>query len=126
MLASPRWVALEDSGARPQRLLFASTGTKDPTLADTFYVGALAAERTVNTMPQNTLEAFAEHGEIGETLPADGGDGDATVARIAAAGVDVDALAAQLQREGADSFVDVLERAASRAIESKSVTVAAG
>jgi transaldolase len=125
LLATPRWIALEDAGARPQRLLFASTGTKDPLLPDTFYISALAAEYTINTMPQNTLEAFADHGDVGALLPGDGGDADATIARIAAAGIDVDALAAQLQKEGAESFVaswtELLER-----VESKSAKVAAG
>jgi len=118
VLDAPRWAALEDSGARPQRLLFASTGTKDPSLPDTFYVSALAAEQTVNTMPQNTLEAFVDHGTVPGRLPADGGDADATIAKIAAAGIDIDALAAQLQKEGAESFVsswtDLLERIASK------------
>ncbi len=122
LLATPRWTALESSGARPQRLLFASTGTKDPKLPDTFYISALAAERTINTMPQNTLEAFADHGAVTGVLPTDGGDADSTVARIGAAGVDVDALAAQLQKEGAESFVaswtELLDR-----IESKAATV---
>ena len=125
LLATPRWAALEDSGARAQRLLFASTGTKDPKLPDTFYISALAAERTINTMPQNALEAFVDHGDVGGVLPADGGDADATVARIAAAGIDVDALADQLQKEGAESFVaswtELLER-----IGSKAATVTSG
>jgi transaldolase len=125
VLASPRWTALEDSGARPQRLLFASTGTKDPALPDTFYITALAAEQTINTMPQNTLEAFVDHGEVKGVLSPDGGDADATIAGIAAAGIDIDALAARLQKEGAESFVkswnDLLAR-----VESKTATVSAG
>jgi transaldolase len=125
LLATPRWAALEDSGARPQRLLFASTGTKDPALPDTFYVSALAAEMTINTMPQNTLEAFADHGEVKSILPPDGGDADATIAKIAAAGIDIDALAAQLQTEGADSFVQSWNELLAQ-VESKTATVSAG
>ncbi len=125
LLAAPRWTALEDAGARPQRLLFASTGTKDPLLPDTFYISALAAEHTINTMPQNTLEAFADHGAVGSLLSADGTDADATFARHAAAGIDIDALAAQLQKDGAESFVaswaELLER-----VELKSATISSG
>ena len=90
---------------RPQRLLLASTGTKDPKASDVLYVKALAAPFTVNTMPEGTLKAFADHGEVGEIMPADGGDCEAVLAAHAKAGVDVDALAAQLQDEGAKSFV---------------------
>ena len=124
LLATPRWGALEDSGARPQRLLFASTGTKDPALPDTFYVSALAAEMTINTMPQSTLEAFADHGEVKGILAPDGGDADATIASIAAAGIDIDGLAAQLQKEGADSFVKSWNELLAQ-VESKTATVAA-
>jgi transaldolase len=124
VLAAPRWAALEDSGARPQRLLFASTGTKDPALPDTFYVSALAAEQTINTMPQNTLEAFVDHGEVKGVLAADGGDADATIAAIAAAGIDIDALAAQLQKEGAESFVTSWNELLAQ-VESKTATVSA-
>jgi transaldolase len=125
LLESKRWLALEDAGAHPQRLLWASTGTKDPALPDTFYIAALAAERTVNTMPEATLEAFADHGEVGPTLPADGGDADDTIARITAAGVDVDALAARLQQEGAQSFVESWNDLLT-CVESKSARIAAG
>jgi transaldolase len=114
-----------DSVARPQRLLFASTGTKDPALPDTFYVTALAAEQTINTMPQNTLEAFVDHGEVKDLLRADGGDADDTITKIAAAGIDIDALAAQLQREGAESFVKSWNELLTR-VESKTATVSAG
>ena len=106
LLASPRWQRALNSGARPQRLLWASTGTKDPKASDVLYVKALAAPFTVNTMPDNTLKALADHGEIGTVMPADGGDCEEVLARFAAAGVDVDALAAELQSEGAKSFVD--------------------
>jgi transaldolase len=104
LLDSERWQRLANEGARPQRLLWASTGTKDPDASDVLYVGALAAPFTVNTMPEATLQAFAEHGEITRALPADGGDADGQLAAFAEAGVDADALAAQLQSEGAESF----------------------
>jgi transaldolase len=105
LLASPRWQRALNFGAQPQRLLMASTGTKDPKASDVLYVKALAAPFTVNTMPDGTLKALADHGEVGATLPADGGDVEQVLAQFAKAGVDVDALAAQLQDEGAKSFV---------------------
>jgi transaldolase len=105
LLHSPRWRRLSDAGARPQRLLWASTGTKDPKASDILYIRALAAPFTVNTMPEGTLKAFADHGEVGPVLPVDGGDCDDVLARFADAGIDVDALASRLQEEGATSFV---------------------
>jgi transaldolase len=105
LLSAPRWLRAYNAGARPQRLLWASTGTKDPTAPDILYVKALAAPFTVNTMPEATLKALADHGEVGGMLPADGGDSDEVLARFAKAGVDVDALAARLQDEGAKAFV---------------------
>ena len=105
MLATPRWRLLADAGAQPQRLLWASTGTKDPTAPDTLYVSALAAPDTINTMPEETLHAFADHGQLNLVMADDGGDADATLETIRAAGVDTEALAAQLQAEGAASFV---------------------
>ena len=105
LLGSPRWQRVFNAGARPQRLLWASTGTKDPHASDVLYVRSLAAPFTVNTMPEGTLKALADHGAIGEMLPADGGDCEEVLARFARAGIDVDALAAQLQDEGAKSFV---------------------
>ena len=105
LLAGERWQALAAAGAQPQRLLFASTSSKDPKASDTIYVEALAAADTVNTMPTSTLAALADHGEIGEGLPADGGDVVADVQRVRDAGVDVEALAEQLQQEGKDKFV---------------------
>jgi transaldolase len=105
LLDSARWKKLAAAGARPQRLLWASTGTKDPKAPDTLYIEALAAPDTINTMPEKTLRAFADHGELRGAMDEDGGDSAATLDRIAAAGVDIDALAARLQREGADSFV---------------------
>jgi transaldolase len=105
LLASPRWRKLAAAGARPQRLLWASTGTKDPGARDTLYLEALAAPNTITTIPAKTLEAFAEHGEVQGVMAPDGGDAEEVLKRFAAAGVDVDALAKQLQREGAEAFV---------------------
>ncbi|VVM08037.1 transaldolase [Methylacidimicrobium tartarophylax] len=105
ILASDRWRSLEKSGAKPQRLLWASTGTKDPKASDILYVRSLAAPKTINTMPEETLLAFADHGEFGELLPADGGDAATLLAEFREAGIDDHALAEQLQRDGADSFI---------------------
>ena len=105
LVASPRYRRVMNEGGRPQRLLFASTGTKDPKAPDVLYVEALAAPFTVNTMPESTLLALHDHGNIGASTPADGGDCEAVLTQFKAAGVDVDALAAQLQKEGAASFV---------------------
>jgi transaldolase len=106
LLDSERWQRLANEGARPQRLLWASTGTKDPNASDVLYIEALASPFTVNTMPEGTLLAFAEHGEVGESLPADGGDAEGVLAEFEGAGIEVDALAAQLQEEGKKSFDD--------------------
>jgi len=105
LLDSPRWQRVYNAGARPQRLLWASTGTKDPEASDVLYVKALAAPFTVNTMPEQTLKALADHGELGDILAADGGDCEEVLAEFAKAGVDIDALATRLQDEGAASFV---------------------
>jgi transaldolase len=105
LLAAPHWQRAFNAGARPQRLLWASTGTKDPTASDTLYIKSLAAPFTVNTMPEATLHALAEHGTLGSILPADGGDCEEVLARFEDAGVDVAGLAARLQDEGAKSFV---------------------
>jgi transaldolase len=105
LLSSPRWMRAYNAGARPQRLLWASTGTKDPKASDVLYVNTLAAPFTVNTMPDGTLKALAEHGHVGTTLPANGGDSEEELARFADAKIDVDALSRQLQDEGAKSFV---------------------
>jgi transaldolase len=105
LLSSPRWQRVYNDGARPQRLLWASTGTKDPEASDILYIKALAAPFTVNTMPEGTLKALAEHSELGAILPADGGDCEEVLAQFAKAGIDVEVLAAQLQDEGAKSFV---------------------
>lgn len=119
MLASERWRKLAAAGAPPQRLLWASTGTKDPNASDTLYVTALAAPDTINTIPEKTLHAFADHGQLEGVMPADGGDAEAVLARIGGAGVDVDALAHRLQQEGAAAFVkswqQLLQRIADKA-----------
>jgi transaldolase len=106
LLGSARWHRAANSGARAQRLLWASTGTKDPKASDVLYEKALAAPFTVNTMPEGTLKAFGEHGEVGGVLAADGGDAEAVLKDFAKAGVDIDALATRLQDEGAKSFVE--------------------
>jgi transaldolase len=118
LLGSARWQRVCNAGAHPQRLLWGSTGTKDPDASDILYVRALAAPFTVNTMPEGTLKALADHGELGDILPPDGGDAEEVLAQFGKAGIDVDALAARLQEEGAASFVkswnDLLEVIASR------------
>jgi transaldolase len=124
LLESDRWERLASDGARPQRLLFASTGTKDPSASDVLYIEALAAPDTIDTMPDKTLLAFADHGTVGDPIPADGGDADEVLAAFQSTGVDTDELAARLQREGAEAFDkswnDLLE-----SIESESRRLAA-
>ena len=105
LLASPRWRTLADAGAHSQRLLWGSTGTKDPKVSDTLYVEALAAPDTINTLPEKTLRAYAEHGQRTQVMAADGGDAEEVLKKFAQANIDVDALAAQLQKEGAQAFV---------------------
>jgi transaldolase len=105
LLQSDRWRRLAAAGAVPQRLLWGSTGTKDPALSDVLYVMGLAAPDTINTIPEATLLAFDDHGMVGELMRPDGGDAESVISRIGQAGIDVMALAAQLQREGADAFV---------------------
>lgn len=105
LLGSPRWQKAASSGAQPQRLLWASTGTKDPNASDVLYVKALAAPDTINTIPEKTLLAFAEHGTVDEVLPVDAGDAETVIARFVKAGVNDEKLAADLQREGAAAFV---------------------
>src|SRR5262249_13281782 len=105
LLGSSRWQRIYNAGARPQRLLWASTGTKDPQASDVLYIKALAAPFTVNTMPEGTLKALADHGDISDIMAADGGDGEAVLAQFAKADVDVEALAAKLQDDGAKAFV---------------------
>lgn len=104
LLDSPRMQRLMNEGARPQRLLWASTGTKDPNAADTLYIEAFAAPFTVNTMPEPTLLAFADHGEVGDLVPADGGNAEQVLAEFGEAGIDAAALAARLQEEGKEAF----------------------
>jgi transaldolase len=106
VLESDRWQRLANSGARPQRLLFASTGTKDPKASDVLYIGALAAPNTVNTMPEETLLAFGEHGQVSGVIPRDGADCEQVLTEFGRVGVDVAKLGADLQTDGAKSFVD--------------------
>jgi transaldolase len=105
-LESDRWQRLEGQGARPQRLLFASTSNKDPQASDVLYMGALAAPNTVNTVPEETLLAFANHGQVDHAMPRDGGDSEQVLVSITRAGIDVAALARELQDQGAKGFVD--------------------
>jgi transaldolase len=105
LLATHRYRRVLNAGARPQRLLLASTGTKDPKASDVLYVEALAAPLTVNTLPESTLLAFSEHGVVGAAMSPDGGDCEAVLAQFAKAGLDIDKLAAKLQEDGAASFV---------------------
>ena len=105
LLTSPRWQRVYNEGAHPQRLLWASTGTKDPSAPDILYVKGLAAPFTVNTMPEATLKALDNYSELGSLLPTDGGDCEQVLGDFARAGVDIDALAARLQDEGAKAFV---------------------
>jgi transaldolase len=118
LLSTPHWQRVYNHGARPQRLLWASTGTKDPEASDVLYVESLAAPFTVNTMPEATLKAFADHGKVGHPMPADGGDCEKVLAEFAKAGIDADALASQLQSEGAKAFTkswnDLMEVIASK------------
>jgi transaldolase len=123
--ASDRWLRLMNAGARPQRLLFASTGTKDPAASDTLYVSGLAAPCTVNTTPEPTLLAFADHGRVDRLLSADPAEADALLARFAAAGIDSEALGAELQVKGAESFVASWTSLLGR-IETKAGKIAAG
>lgn len=104
VLESNRWQRLANFGARPQRLLFASTGTKDPKASDVLYINALAAPNTINTMPEKTLLAFSEHGKIADTFPRNGGDCESVLSDYRKAGIDLEKLAADLQSQGAKSF----------------------
>src|ERR1700756_2109108 len=118
ILASDRWQRLANFGARPQRLLFASTGTKDPKASDVLYIGALAAPNTINTIPEKTLLAFGDHGKAAGTLPRDGGDCETVLADFRKAGIDLEQLAADLQSQGAKTFDESWQNLLS-AIESK-------
>jgi len=125
LLASPRWQAIVKAGYNPQRLLWASTGTKDPKASDVLYITGLAAPNTVNTMPEGTLKALADHGQVGGVMPRDGGDCEQVLAEFGKAGIDIDALAAQLQTEGAKAFTDSWNDLM-KVIESKSMVLAKG
>jgi transaldolase len=125
LLETDRWQRAENEGARPQRLLFASTGTKDPKASDVLYVEALVAPNTVDTMPESTLLAFADHGKVGDPIPPGGGDAGETLTEFAAAGIDLDELAARLQREGQESFAKSWQ-ALIGSLESKREAVAPG
>ncbi|MEO5561620.1 MAG: transaldolase [Dokdonella sp.] len=124
LLASPRWKKLADAGALPQRLLWASTSVKDPSARDTLYVEALAAPDTIDTIPEKTLVAFSDHGHLNGVMDAAGADAEATLAQFAAAGIDVDALAEQLQRDGAASFVKSWQELLRRIAEKSSALAA--
>jgi transaldolase len=123
LLSSERWQRVYNFGARPQRLLWASTGTKDSEASDTLYIKALAAPFTVDTMPEGTLKALADHGELGASLPADGSDGEPMLLQFARSGIDIDTLAKQLQDEGAKAFVkswnELMSVIASKCVELK-------
>ena len=123
LLGSARWQRIYNAGARPQRLLWASTGTKDPKASDVLYIKALAAPFTVNTMPEGTLKALADHGDLSEIMSADGGDCEAVLGQFVTASIDVDDLAAKLQDEGAKSFVNSWNELMG-VIASKSATLA--
>ena len=122
LLAAPRWQAIVKAGYNPQRLLWASTGTKDPRASDVLYIEALAAPDTVNTMPETTLKAFADHGKVGAAMATDGGDCEEVLARFAKQGVDVLALATRLQEEGAKAFSESWNELM-QVIESKSLVL---
>jgi transaldolase len=122
LISSSRWQRIYNLGGRPQRLLFASTGTKDPQASDVLYVRSLVAPFTVNTMPEHTLKALAEHGDIGAPIPADGGDCEEVLAEFARTGIDIDALAARLQEEGAAAFTKSWNELM-QVIETKSVAL---
>ena len=124
LLTSARWQKLAGQGAHPQRLLWASTGTKDPKLSPNLYVEAFAAPDTVDTMPEKTLLAFTQNGKVGAAMAEDGGDAEMLLAQFAKAGVDIDALAQKLQRDGAKSFVDSWQELMQR-IAAKSAALAA-
>ena len=120
LLTSARWEKLAAAGARPQRLLWASTGTKDPAVSDNLYVEALAAPNTVNTMPEKTLHAFAEHGSLKKAMDIDGGDSENLLITFAMLGIDIEALAIQLQHDGAQAFVKSWQQLLQRIAEKTS------
>jgi len=120
LFASPRWRRLAAAGAHPQRLLWASTGTKDPNASDTLYIEALSVPGTISTIPEQTLRAFAQHGRLqGGAIIKDGGDAEAMLRSFAGIGIDVDALATQLQHEGVLSFVKSWRQLMQRIIDKR-------
>ncbi len=125
LLASARWQKLAKAGAHPQRLLWASTGTKDPAAPDTLYIEALAAPDTINTIPEKTLQAFADHGKVGAAVPVGGGNAEEVIEEFRGQGIDDEALATRLQREGADAFVKSWKALLSRIGEKRSLLVGA-
>ena len=125
LLAAPRWQVLVAAGAYPQRLLWASTGSKDPDLSAAFYVDALVAPDTINTLPEKTLLAFAAQGQPGAVMAEDGGTAEATLLRFAQAGIDIEALALKLQRDGTASFIASWQHLL-QCIADKSATLANG
>jgi len=125
LLATPRWKAIVNAGYNPQRLLWASTGTKDPRASDILYITSLAAPDTVNTMPEGTLKALADHGQIGGVMARDGGDCEEVLVQFSKQGIDVDELAAGLQEEGAKAFSDSWNELM-KVIESKSMVLTQG
>jgi transaldolase len=126
LLASERWIRLAQQGAHPQRLLWASTGTKDPNASDTLYIEALAAPDTINTMPEKTLRAFADHGVMRGAMAVDGSDAETILARYAPAGIDIDALAVKLQQDGAASFVKSWQELMQRIADKSRALASAG
>ena len=126
LFASARWQKLAKAGALPQRLLWASTSTKDPSAPDTLYVEALAAPDTIDTIPEKTLHAFADHGNLNGVMDPNGGDSEAVLAQFAKAGIDIDALALHLQRDGAASFVKSWQELLNRIVDKgRTLTAAA-
>src|SRR3954467_8240404 len=123
LMDSDRWQRLANAGARVQRLLWASTSTKDPDLPDTMYIDGLPAPHTLNTMPEATLRAFEHHGQVGAPIAADGGDAQATLAQFESVGIDVDALATTLQSNGARNFVQAWEHLLTRIDDQVAVVV---
>ena len=126
LLAAPRWQKLAAAGARPQRLLWASTGTKDPAASETLYIEALAAPDTIDTIPEKTLHAFAEHGALKGTMALDGGDAELILANFAQSGFDIDSLARQLQHEGGRAFVKSWKELLQRIADKSAAIAAAG
>jgi transaldolase len=126
LLASPRWRGLAAAGAHPQRLLWASTGTKDPDVSDTLYIEALAAPDTITTIPEKTLRAFAQHGRLEGVMAEDGGDAESVLMRFAEAGIDTNAVATQLLREGTQTFITSWRELMQRIVDKRDALANAG